>query len=324
MGRLVWHKKEKRFVETGISKTVLYPNGGDGVAWNGVTAISSSPDGAEDTTLYADNFVYARLKSAESYKGGIEAFQSPKEFGVCDGSYSIIPGLNLGQQVRRPFNLCYRTEIATINPKDSGYKIHLIYNATASPSSKQYQSKGDSPEVVKFSWDFTTTPVILDDYKPFSEIILDSRKIDPLNLNELEAILYGTKSDKPYMPSPDALLNIVNMNKVARRIIDVLNTHKRWIWNDFSFVEDTVPIAIERESLRHVFRNPSPGTVYIQPSVAYSLITADKKTQKFSIVLVDNKQESQLRVDLENAIDLTFLRSEVIDDFTYYYYELTI
>lgn len=324
MGRLVWHKKEKRILETGVSKAVVYPNNGNGVVWNGITAISSTPDGAEDTTLHADNTIYARLKSADNYKGSIEAFQSPKEFGACDGSYSIIPGLNLGQQLRRPFNLCYRTEIVTINPQDSGYKLHLIYNAMVAPASKQYETKGDSPEAVRFSWDFTTTPVIIQDYKPFSEIILDSRKIDPLNLNELESILYGTKEDSPYMPNPDSLLNIVNMNKVARLVIDVLNTHKRWIWDDFNFVEDTVPIAIERESLRHMFRNPDPGTVFIQPSVAYSLITADKNTQKFSIVLVDNKQESQLRVDLENAIDLTFLRSEVIDDFTYYYYELTI
>lgn len=324
MGKLVWHEAKRRKVETGVSKAVVYPNGGDGVAWTGITAVSSTPEGAEDTKLYADNKIYANLKSPENFSGSIEAYTSPQEFGICDGSYSLVPGLNLGQQSRKPFHFCYRTEIYKINSKEEAYKIHLIYNATTAPSNKQFSSKSDSPDPVKFSWEFKTVPTKVDDYKPFSEIILDSTAIDPINLKELESIIYGTQDGTPYMPTPDAVLNIVNMNRVTRMIVDVLSTHKHWNWDEFVFSTDTVPKAIERESLKHVFKNPAPETEYIQPSVAFSLISADRNSQKFAITVIDNKAVSELASDLETALNLVPTGTEVVEEYTYYHFELTL
>lgn len=324
MGKLVWHEAKRRKVETGVSKAVVYPNGGNGVAWTGITAVSSTPEGAEDTKLYADNKLYANLKSPENFSGSIEAYTSPQEFGVCDGSYSIIPGLNIGQQSRKPFHFCYRTEIYRINSREEAYKIHLIYNATTLPASKQFSTKSDSPDPTKFSWEFKTVPYKVEDYKPFSEIVLDSTSIDPINLSELESILYGTRNDAPYMPTPDVVLNIVNMNRVARMIVDVLSLHKHWNWDEFNFLEDTVPKAIERESLKHVYKNPTPETEYIQPSVAFYLISADRQSQKFSITVIDNKQVSELASNLESALNLVSTGTEVDGEYTYYHYELTL
>lgn len=324
MGRLAWGSHKKRKVETGISKAVLYPNGGDGVSWNGIISITSSPEGADDTTLYADNFIYGKLRSSENLKGKIVAYQSPAEFGQCDGSSSIIPGLLVGQQSRKKFGLCYRTEIFAVNSIDNGYKIHIIYNATASPSEKEYSTNGDNPEVSKFAWDFSTVPCIVDNYKPFSEIILDSTKIDLINLKELESILYGTGDNSPYLPNADVVLNIVNMNRVVRMIIDVFTLHGHWRWDDFNFYEDTVPIAIDRESLRHIYKNPEQGTEYIQPSVAISLISADKTSQVFSVVVIDQKNPSELCTDLEEHIDLVSVQTILDGDFYYHYYTLTI
>lgn len=324
MGRLAWGAKKQRIVETGISKAVLYIDGRDGVLWNGIISMSSTPDGGEDTSLHADNFVYARLRSAENYKGKIEAYQSPEEFGECDGTYTVIPGMFIGQQQRKPFNLCYRTEIIGQSGEDSGYKIHIIYNATASPSEKTHSTFSDSPDAIKFSWEFSTTPHAVEGYKPFSEIILDSTKIDKLNLDELEAILYGTGDYNAYMPTPEVVLNIVNMNRVARMILDVFALHGHWRWDDFNFDEDTVPIAIDRESLTHIVRNPGQNIEYVQPTVTYAFLSADRYSQKYSVVVIDQKNPSELCSDMEANLNLTAISTVKIGDFYHHSYELTI
>lgn len=312
MSRLIWGQASKRKVETGVSKGVLYVNNGKGVPWNGLISITSSPDGAEDNDLYADNFKYGRLRSAEAYNGSIEAYTYPDEFEICDGRCSLIPGMSIGQQKRATFNLCFRSEKYSAIPRQNGFKLHLVYNATVTPAEKSYETLNDSPDATTFSWDFTTTPVTAEGYKPFSEIVLDSETIDRLNLAELVKILYGLGDDEPAMPSPDFIFTLIDMNRVARMIMNVISLHGYWIWDTFNFNEDTVDIAIDRESETHVFKNGTSETDYIQPSVVYSLNHADKDHQIYNVEVIDLKNPSQLASDLKENLNL----EEVVDEIT--------
>lgn len=197
MSKLVWDQTGERFFETGIDHAVLYPVSNDGtypkgVAWNGITSASESPSGAEDTALYADNIKYLNLKSAEEYGMSIEAYTYPDEWEQCDGTSTLADGVKLGQQSRKGFGLCYRTRVGNDTEGDShGYKLHLVYGCSASPSERSYQTVNDSPEAITFSWEITTTPVLLDGFKAVSLITIDSTKVDSKKLTKLEDILYG-------------------------------------------------------------------------------------------------------------------------------------
>ena len=196
MSRLKWDNTGDRYYETGVKQAVLYPTGGNGVAWNGVTAITESPSGAEATALYADDIKYLNLMSTEELGGTIEAYTYPDEFMECDGSAALTTGVYLGQQSRKTFGLCYRTTVGNdVDGNDHGYKLHLIYNALATPSERAYSSINDSPEAITFSWEFTTTPVavVVDgkNYKPTACITIDSTKADKTKLKALEDVLYG-------------------------------------------------------------------------------------------------------------------------------------
>lgn len=220
MSALVWDAAGTRFFETGVSKGVLYvqkPDGtyDNGVAWNGLTGVTESPDGAEPNDLYADNIKYATLRSAETFGGTIEAYTYPDEFAQCDGSYTPTAGVYFGQQARKPFGFCYRTEVGsdTLDFNGDGYKLHIIYNATASPSEKSYETVNDSPDAITLSWEITTTPVILaaEGVKPLSTITIDSTKLDATGktaLATLEGLLYGTQNSEPTLPTPDAILGM--------------------------------------------------------------------------------------------------------------------
>lgn len=199
MAKLAWDETGKRLYETGVSKGVLYPiQTGNvyslGVAWNGLTAVSESPSGAEPNDLYADNIKYLSLRSAEDFGATIEAYTYPDEWMQCDGSAEIANGVVVGQQARKLFGLCYRTELGNdTDGVDHGYKLHLIYAATASPSERAYQTINDSPEAITFSWEVTTAPIeVGTGFKPTACITIDSTKADPDKLAALEAILYGT------------------------------------------------------------------------------------------------------------------------------------
>lgn len=215
MSKLVWDQTGERFYETGVDHGVLYPvqAGGlytKGVAWNGLTAVTESPSGAEANPLYADNIKYLNLISAEEFGATIEAYTYPDEFAECDGSAALVPGVFIGQQARKTFGLCYRTVLGNdVDGNDCGYKLHLIYGALAAPSEKGYSTINDSPEAITFSWEVTTTPVNVEGFKPTACVTVDSTKVDAEKLAALEAILYGTESEEARLPLPDEIVTIV-------------------------------------------------------------------------------------------------------------------
>lgn len=211
MAKLVWDLSGEHFYETGVQKGVLYPMeaGGTyplGIPWNGLTAVTESPSGAEASPIYADDIKYLSLMSAEEFGATIEAYTYPDEFGVCDGSAEVGVGVNIGQQNRKAFGLCYRTTIGNdVEGAGYGYKLHLIYGAMASPSEKGYKTINDSPEAITFSWAVTTTPVAVTDFKPTSSLVIDSTKVTPTALAAIEALLYGG-TGAASLPLPDAII----------------------------------------------------------------------------------------------------------------------
>ena len=244
MAHVVWDKTGEHYYETGIDHGVLYhwvdadESAGTaagynvGYAWNGLTSVSESPSGAEETKLFADNIKYLSLRSAEEFGATIEAYTYPDEFGVCDGTDSLYTGIQVGQQGRKMFGLCYRTIIGNdIDGDNHGYKLHLIYGCTASPSEKGYQTVNDSPEAVTFSWEMTTVPVEIKSendtpltYKATSVVTIDSTKLtseaDKAKLAALEKILYGTDANPsaeppiadvaPRLPLPGEIYDMFN------------------------------------------------------------------------------------------------------------------
>lgn len=214
MAKLVWDETGKRLYETGVSQGVLYPQSGgtypNGVAWNGLTAVTESPSGAEATPLYADNIKYLNLFSAEEFGATIEAYTYPDEFMACDGSAQIAKGAYIGQQNRKQFGMCYKTLLGNdVDANDHGYKLHIIYGAMASPSEKAYATVNDSPEPITFSWEVTTTPVNVTGYEPTASIVIDSTKCDPTKLADLEEILYGSAEEEPRLPLPDEIVTVL-------------------------------------------------------------------------------------------------------------------
>ena len=216
MSKLIWDEDAKRTYETGVSKGVLYPVQDDGkyslgVAWNGLTAVTESPSGAEATPMYADNIKYLNLISAEEFGATVEAYTYPQEFEACDGSAEIQPGVCVGQQDRKKFGMAYRTVFGNNDKGNSyGYKLHLIYGATAAPSEKAYNTINDSPEAITFSWELSTTPVSVANMKPTASVTIDSTKVKPEKLKALEDILYGSTSGSgnPRLPLPDEISEI--------------------------------------------------------------------------------------------------------------------
>ena len=215
MAKLVWDESGKRVYETGVRNGVLYVQGENGeyqkgVAWNGLTAVTESPSGAEPTALYADDIKYLELFSAEEFGATIEAYTYPEEFEACDGSASLGTGVTIGQQDRKAFGICYRTVVGNdVKGNEHGYKLHLVYGAKAKPSEKAYATVNDSPEAVTFSWEVTTTPVNVAGFKPTASVTIDSTKIQPDKLKAIEDKLYGTASEEATLPLPDEIKQII-------------------------------------------------------------------------------------------------------------------
>lgn len=218
MAKITWDNVGERFYETGVKNGVLYvydtenKKYGKGVAWNGLTAVTESPSGAEATALYADDIKYLNLMSNEEFGGTIEAYTYPDEFKPCNGEVDLVEGMTIGAQGRKTFGFCYRTTLGNdTDGNDYGYKLHLVYGALAAVSEKAYATINDSPEAITFSWEFTTTPVEVKigdkTYKPTACITIDSTKFTDDNaakLTALETALYGGEGTdaNPYLPTP--------------------------------------------------------------------------------------------------------------------------
>ena len=217
MAIITWDETGKRFYETGVDHGVLYPISETGkytpgVAWNGLTALTETPEGAEIEDLYADNIKYLSLLSAETFGGTIEAYTYPDEFMECDGSKELSAGVVAYQQTRKTFGLCYRTVLGNdVDGNDKGYKLHLIYGCKASVTERAYSTINDSPEAITFSWEFKSTPVTIarEGFKPTSCIIIDSTKVAKEKMTLLENKLYGDVSTEPELPLPDEVLSII-------------------------------------------------------------------------------------------------------------------
>ena len=215
MSKLVWDQTGERYYETGVKNGVLYVQGEggtyqNGVAWNGLTAVTESPSGAEPTTLYADDMKYLTLMSAEEFGATIEAYTYPVEFNQCNGEAEIATGVIVGQQDRKSFGLCYRTTVGNdVDGNAYGYKLHIIYGAKAAPSEKAYAAINDSPEAITFSWELTTTPINVEGFKPTANITIDSTKVDASKLTALEAILYGSESENARLPLPGEIITLM-------------------------------------------------------------------------------------------------------------------
>lgn len=215
MAALTWDKVGERLYETGVSHGVLYPYKSDGtgydagVAWNGLTAVTESPSGAESTAQYADNIKYLNLVSAEEFGATIEAFYAPEEFDVCDGTAEPVPGVKIGQQTRRTFGLSYQTLLGNDTlGTEYGYKLHIIYGATAAVSERAYATVNDSPEAMALSWEISTTPVDVPGHKSTATLTIDSTKANKDKLAALEAILYGSESEEPRLPMPEEIITL--------------------------------------------------------------------------------------------------------------------
>lgn len=215
MSKLVWDQTGEKVYETGVDKGVVFPQDdsgsyGTGAAWNGLTAVNESPEGAEPSPLYANNRKYLNLMSAEEFNGTIEAYTYPDEFAECDGCVEVTPGVYITQQKRKPFGFSYRTGLGNdVVGTKYGYKLHLVYGALASPSEKENATINEDPEAATLSWEFSTTPVEVADHEPTAHMIIDSTKVDAGKLAALEAILYGTEEAEPRLPLPDEVISTI-------------------------------------------------------------------------------------------------------------------
>ena len=215
MARLIWDEVGQRFFETGVKNGVLYVQDNDGsykngVVWNGLTAVTESPSGAEETPLYADDVKYLTLRSAEEFGATVEAYTYPEEFEQCDGSASIAAGVTIGQQARRAFGLCYRTSVGNdIQGQNYSYKIHLIYGCTVAPSEKSYSTINDNPEAITFSWELSTVPVPVDGFSPTASLVIDASKVDEGKMQLLEDALFGDESNEAKLLLPNEIMEML-------------------------------------------------------------------------------------------------------------------
>ena len=216
MSKLVWDATGERKYENGVRNGVLYVMDQSGtypkgVAWNGLTAVTESPSGAEATALYADDVKYLNLISAEEFGATVEAYTYPDEFAQCNGEASLVDGVTIGQQPRKTFGMAYRTVLGNdIENESYGYKLHLIYGAVASPSEKAYATINDSPEAITFSWELKTTPVVVEGFKPTASLTIDSTKANADKLAALEAILFGSETAEARLPLPNEIATLMN------------------------------------------------------------------------------------------------------------------
>lgn len=220
MSRLIWDAIGEKFYETGTKMGVLYPmkeNGSyeNGVAWNGLTAVTESPSGAEETKLYADDIKYASLRSAEEYDYTIEAYTYPEEWEPCDGSAQVATGVTIGQQKRKGFGFSWVTTVGNDVSDEVGKKIHIAWNSTASPSEKSYASINDNPDAITFSWECSTSPVNVSGFRPTSHMEIDCSKLKADTVKAIEDKLWGTENAEATLPTPAEIITLVTTSEAA-------------------------------------------------------------------------------------------------------------
>lgn len=286
MTRLTWDQVGERLYETGVSRGVLYiPDAqgvyDDGVAWNGLTTVTESPSGAEATAIYADNIKYLNLISAEEFGATIEAYTYPDEFGQFDGTASPVAGLNVGQQNRKQFGLSYQTRVGNdVSGADLGYKIHLVYGATAAPSEKAYGTINDSPEAITFSWELTTSPVDAGaTLKPTALLTIDSTKVDADALADLEDILYGTAGQDPRLPLPVEVIALF-----SGTVTEVTATSP-------TFNATTGVVTIPTVAGVTYYQDGEAVTAGAQPAIAAGATTVVEAMVSNGYVLADNSDD---------------------------------
>lgn len=220
MSRLIWDAIGEKFYEMGTKMGVLYPMKEDGsyengVAWNGLTAVTESPSGAEETKLYADDIKYASLRSAEEYAYTIEAYTYPPEWEPCDGSAQVATGVTISQQKRKGFGFSWVTTVGNDVSDEVGKKIHIAWNSTASPSEKSYASINDSPDAITFSWECSTSPVNVSGFRPTSHMEIDCSKLKAATVKAIEDKLWGTENAEATLPTPEEIITLVTTSEAA-------------------------------------------------------------------------------------------------------------
>ena len=219
-GKLVWDQSGERLYETGVSQCALYPmvSGAypKGVAWNGITAITESPSGAESTPMYADNIKYLDIVSTETYAATIEAYMYPDEFKPCNGESEIADGVVIGQQNRQKFGLCYKTILGNdTDGEDYGYELHLVYGGLAAPAEGAHNSKNESPEGMTMSWSVSTTPVEVPGKKPTATVTFNTVKVGEKVMKAIEDVVYGSSAAEARLPLPSELIELISTAKAA-------------------------------------------------------------------------------------------------------------
>lgn len=220
MSRIIWDAIGEKFYEMGTKMGVLYPMKEDGsyengVAWTGLTAVTESPSGAEETKLYADDIKYASLRSAEEYAYTIEAYTYPPEWEPCDGSAQVATGVTIGQQKRKGFGFSWVTTVGNDVSDEVGKKIHIAWNSTASPSEKSYASINDSPDAITFSWECSTSPVNVSGFRPTSHMEIDCSKLKAATVKAIEDKLWGTENAEATLPTPEEIITLVTTSEAA-------------------------------------------------------------------------------------------------------------
>lgn len=211
---IAWDDPKDRVYEYGVSKGVHYMQNDTGAytqaeAWNGLVNVTDSPSGADITKLWADGIQYGTLRAAEEYAAKIEAYTYPKQFAECDGSAAAAPGVFVGQQERKHFGMCWRSEIGNALKDSAGYKLHLAYGLTVNPTEKSHDTINENPDIATFSWDASGTPVSVNGYKPSAKLEIDSTVVPEAKMKALEAILYGSETKAAYLPLPDEVITLI-------------------------------------------------------------------------------------------------------------------
>lgn len=207
MARLNWGAFGERHFETGVDRGVLYLPARDGVAWSGITAIQETPTGGGAQPYYVDGFKYLNLSIAPEFSATIEAFAAPVEFNECDGTAEIHPGFYATEQTRSSFSFSYRTLVGNdLEGPDFGYKLHLVYNALADPTTRNYQTLSADSEPDVLSWKVSTISERIPGVRPTAHFVLDSRRISPVTLAIIEGYLYGAEGISPRLPSPARII----------------------------------------------------------------------------------------------------------------------